>query len=394
MPYINLSTLTYPATNAFPGGIWEDTRDPTSNDYRNFHIGVTWINLMSQKVWFMVDKTATFGTWVQAATSGTGILTLTGNTGGAVSADPSHNVTLIGAGTLSIAGSPGTHVLTISQNGTVATSYVEDAGSAIPTGGVLNIIGGSGISTAGAGNTVTITATSAVPLHFTEDLGSAIPSANNLNILGGAGISTSGAGSTVTIATAGSVATTYNEDTGSAVPSAHILKIVGGTGISTAGAGNTVTIANSSKTGSVAFSAFLSSTQLNVTGDGTNYIVPFDSVLYNLGAAYNGTGIFTAPVTANYLFSTSVNFVGSTTQNSGGLDFIINGTVVWHCETGNPVQIANPGGASNYVGTAHIPLNAGDAVSVRAGIGSTTKTVSIAGDVVQKITYFCGFLLF
>ena len=99
-------------------------------------------------------------------------------------------------------------------------------------------------------------------------------------------------------------------------------------------------------------------------------------------------------MTANYLFSTSVNFTGATTQNSGAIDFIINGTVVWHCETGNPVLIGNPGGASNYVGSAHIPLTLGDTVAVRAGIGSTTKTVSIAGDAVQKVSYFCGFLLF
>lgn len=43
----------------------------------------------------------------------------------------------------------------------VATSYVEDSGSAIPSGNILNILGGSGIATSGSGNTVTITATGA-----------------------------------------------------------------------------------------------------------------------------------------------------------------------------------------------------------------------------------------
>ena len=39
---------------------------------------------MNKSVWFMVDKTAISGTWVQAAINATGILDLTGNTGGPV----------------------------------------------------------------------------------------------------------------------------------------------------------------------------------------------------------------------------------------------------------------------------------------------------------------------
>lgn len=38
-----------------------------------------------------------------------------------------------------------------------------------------------------------------VPLQFTTDLGVAVPVANNLNVIGGSGVSTSGAGSTITV---------------------------------------------------------------------------------------------------------------------------------------------------------------------------------------------------
>lgn len=70
---------------------------------------------------------------------------------------------------------------------------------------VVDIIGGTGISTAGQGpgNVITINAKGSVPLLFTEDAGTATPALNNLNIVGGAGISTSGAGSTVTISLTG-----------------------------------------------------------------------------------------------------------------------------------------------------------------------------------------------
>jgi hypothetical protein len=88
---------------------------------------------------------------------------------------------------------------TISTSGAVATSYTADAGSAVPALGVLNVLGGTGCSTSGAGSTLTINADSAVPLSFSTDSGSAVPAANVITIAGGAGISTSGAGSTVTI---------------------------------------------------------------------------------------------------------------------------------------------------------------------------------------------------
>ena len=41
----------------------------------------------------------------------------------------------------------------------IATSFVEDVGSASPAGGILNILGGVGITTSGSGNTITINAT-------------------------------------------------------------------------------------------------------------------------------------------------------------------------------------------------------------------------------------------
>jgi hypothetical protein len=44
---------------------------------------------------------------------GTGILSITGNSGGAVSADLSNNINLIGSGSVSVAGNPGTNTLTV-----------------------------------------------------------------------------------------------------------------------------------------------------------------------------------------------------------------------------------------------------------------------------------------
>lgn len=245
MPFIDKSTLTYPATNAFPVRKWLDTRNPVSGingDYKNFQIFDVWINEAAQTAWIMVERTANSGTWLQMASSGTGILTITGDAGGAVGPDGANNINLLSGSGLTVTGNPAANTLTITLSGSVATQYNEDVGSAIPAAGILNIVGGSGVTTSGAGNTVTITAQGAVPLLFTEDAGTATPAANNVNVFGGTDISTSGAGDTITINLDANVADTYTCDSGSAVPAANNLNVFGAGGTSTSGAGSTVTI--------------------------------------------------------------------------------------------------------------------------------------------------------
>lgn len=246
MPFIDRSTLTYPATNSFPIRKWLDPqRDPASTDFRNFQIFDIWINDANDSAWIMVDKTATSGTWLQMATSGTGILTITGDVGGAVGPDGASNINLLSGSGLTITGNPGTNTLTITQDATVPLQFDEDVGSAVPAANILNILGTGGITTSGAGNTVTITAGATVPTTFTEDAGAAVPAANNLNILGGVGIATSGAGSTVTIDASGDVATQYTCDAGVAVPAANNLNVIGAGSTTTSGAGSTITILSS-----------------------------------------------------------------------------------------------------------------------------------------------------
>ncbi len=53
-----------------------------------------------------------------SGSGGSGILTLTGNSGGAVGPDGGGNVGLVGSGTVTVTGSPGTNTLTIGVSGT------------------------------------------------------------------------------------------------------------------------------------------------------------------------------------------------------------------------------------------------------------------------------------
>ena len=61
------------------------------------------------------------------------------------------------------------------------------------------------------------------------------------------------------------------------------------------------------------FFAQLNANLGNVTGDGTVYTVVCDNVVVDQSASYNNTnGVFTAPVTGNYLFGASINTQGLT----------------------------------------------------------------------------------
>lgn len=244
MPYLDQTTLAYPATGTFPGSRWIDTRNPTSSDYKNFEISTIWINQAGLSSWIMVGRTATSGTWIEMATSGTGVLMLTGNTGGAISPNMSNNMNIIGSGALTVTGTPMTNTLTISESGAVATSYVEDSGVAVPVGGILNIVGIGGLQTSGSGAFVSIGTNGSLASQFVTDSGTATTAGETIFISGGTGVTTSGAGNIVTINAASSVATTFAADSGTATPASNIIHVSGGsTGLTTLGSGSTVSLA-------------------------------------------------------------------------------------------------------------------------------------------------------
>lgn len=68
------------------------------------------------------------------------------------------NLTSTG-GTISISNGAGT--INLEAGPVMATTYVANTGSATPALNILNVLGGVGISTSGAGNTLTITSTGA-----------------------------------------------------------------------------------------------------------------------------------------------------------------------------------------------------------------------------------------
>lgn len=188
------------------------------------------------------------------------VLTLTGNTGGAVGPDGGGNIDVVGSGSISVAGNAGTNTLTISNSGAVATSFPTDVGTAIPALGALTIAGGNNIGTVGVGSTVTIhvdgTTNHAVQVGSgTGALNSLSVGTNGQVLLGatsadpsfvtptaGTGLSITTNSTTLEYAVDSTVPLTFAADSGTATAAANIITFAGGTNVTTSATGSTITI--------------------------------------------------------------------------------------------------------------------------------------------------------
>jgi hypothetical protein len=208
------SNLTYTAnsgtTPTSPFITHFSTVDPTPQDI-NYTVQQRWINTTYDREWIL-EGFSSFGgvvtaIWSQVSSGILGVESLTGNTGGPINPDASHNINTLGdTTTIVVAGNPATHTLTFSTGPEVAISYVEDTGTAIPALGSLNVLGTAGhITTAGAGSTITINTGADVAVEYVEDTGTAVPVSGILNVLGQAvaagttPVTTTGATNVVTL---------------------------------------------------------------------------------------------------------------------------------------------------------------------------------------------------
>jgi len=222
------------------------------------------------------------------------IETLTGDIGGPVGPDSNGNVNLLSDSPYSIVGNPATHTLFFDDDGTIAYEYVTDSGTAVPSANSLNVLGGTGIETAGSGNTVTISVLDDVLEQVTTDSGIAVPASNNLNLFGGNGIGTIGAGDTVTVAM------------------------------------ESPFIGNFQFTGQVTADAFITDdtvegltiTSNSITADGSSADIDIDLIPKGDG------GTYTPRLKVNYLAATNDLIVNGTTQTADVIACNCDGTTV------------------------------------------------------------------
>lgn len=121
------------------GPVVINTIDPTADDYQ-YPEGQVWINRDAMKFWGLVNVTGTVATWEELSSgAATGLLTLTGDTGGAVSGDGARNINILGGSGVAVAGNPGTNTLTINLAGgkTAVDEVIVDAATAPGTNPVI-----------------------------------------------------------------------------------------------------------------------------------------------------------------------------------------------------------------------------------------------------------------
>ena len=142
------------------------------------------------------------------------------------------------------------------------------------------------------------------------------------------------------------------------------------------------------------FLAQLSTTQDNVTGEGTSYTIVYDSIIENIGSAYNSsTGEFTAPYTGLYSFTICTTFYQIMSGNTFG-SIVLSGTGIsrklWD---GNPYNVSDADGTVGTSGTTIINLTSGDTVKTVITVSNNaTKNIAVYGDLFQA-TSFMGYFL-
>lgn len=142
-----------------------------------------------------------------------------------------------------------------------------------------------------------------------------------------------------------------------------------------------------------AFSAYLSASVANVTGDGTTYKIAFNSEIFDQNSNFNtGTFEFTAPVTGKYLLCGNITTAGFL---SGHTDLLIqlvtsnnNNQQLVRINPFNTIAIGNNLAISF---SKIVDMDASDVSYINLIVSGSTKVVSIVGTSVGSS--FTGCLL-
>lgn len=140
-----------------------------------------------------------------------------------------------------------------------------------------------------------------------------------------------------------------------------------------------------------AFLAFNSSTDSNVTGDGTQVTVDVDTELFDTGSDFSGD-TFTAPVDGVYFFHGTIALSGV------GAGHIMDLRLITSNRNHNVVycDLTNIDDGSNFVNIGWSTmenLTAGQTAFVRLTVSGGAKTIDVIGSSPNLNTWFGGYLV-
>lgn len=136
--------------------------------------------------------------------------------------------------------------------------------------------------------------------------------------------------------------------------------------------------------------AYLNTPVTNVTGNGTDYTVIFDTETADSTLSYNtATGVFTSPATGNYLVTATVTYTSvDSTFTLGNLSIATSAAGITDMmTTQNPGKLFNVNNNYTQTFTGNVGLPIGTTMTVQSLISGGTKTVGIQGASFGNWTY-------
>lgn len=319
--------------------------------------------------------------------------------GGTTTTNPIQSIAGVGtAGQLLT--SNGAGALPTFQNAAASSiSITGNSGGAL-TGNSFTFTGGTtGLLFSGAGTTETLTGTLAIANGGTN--ATSMATTDGVVYYDGTRLVTTSAGTAGQVLTSNGagVAPTYQAAaggvTGPGSSTDRAIATWNGTGGTALFNNSTVIIDSTGRltnTAQPAFSAYVSSTINNVTGDGTIYTIVFDTSLFDQGSNFNtGTGIFTAPVAGKYMFCANVTLSDIGAAHTDGVMLFVSNTHQYAtCYGTTFAQSAS--GLLGYTATIITSMAVNDTMQVEVQVAGGTKTVDVFGSS-NIYSGFSGYLL-